>query len=306
MQTIRDKRALVLGGKGFIGTHLRGHLIASGASTARSFDKKDDMDILKNRKLLSEAIRSSDVVFGCAGILGTSETFDQVHETIDVNIHGTVAVLELCQRHSVPFIYLSLKTDWYNPYLITKRAANEFCLMWNQYLHMPVAVVRGLNVYGPGQKWMPVRKAVPNFIVNALRNEPLEVYGQGEQITDQIFVDDLCEALVRVYEHNAYGMEIDVGTGVPITVKQLASLIIYLADSTSKVVFSPMRIGEPRTGGVQLADPSLMVQKLDYYPPTSLIDGMKRTVEWYREFLPRWEKDGFEAFWRFYNEFPEG
>lgn len=274
-------KALVTGGRGFIGGHLIDALGARGIH-AESYDAKDGQDVL-DTPTLQAAVSKSDVVFDCAGMLGSAETFEHPFAAIDANIKGTVAVLEACRAAGVPMVYLSLKTDWHNPYLITKRAATEFCHAWHETYGVKVAIVRGLNVYGPRQKWGAVQKAVPTFIVKALRGEPIPVHGDGTQITDQIYVNDLCEVLIRAWECKAWGKEIDAGTGIPTTVNNLAALIVREAGSNSEIVHVPMRAGEPQQGGVQLADPSMMTSILNYYPLVDIRDGMADTINWYRE-----------------------
>src|SRR5512146_1046796 len=275
-------RALCIGGKGFIGSHLAALLRERGVEVL-TYDLKDGQDAL-DYSLLCEYVAAVDAVFDVAGVLGSMETFSHIERTVAANILGTVNVLKACeQQGGVPLVYLSLKTDWHNPYLITKRAASEFCLAYNQYRGLPVAVVRGLNVYGPGQHWGKVEKAVPTFIVKALRGEPLRVYGDGQQIADLIHVRDLCEVLHLVWARQVWGEVLDAGTGVPTTIDNLAALIVRLAGSRSLITHGPMRAGEPARGSVQLADPTRMVQRLGYYPPTRLEDGMAATVAWYRE-----------------------
>lgn len=280
--------ALVTGGRGFIGGHLLDALYARGL-TPISYDLADGLDVL-DTDTLQRFVDGVDVVFDCAGILGSAETFGWIEATIDANLKGTVALLRACQQANVPMVYLSLKTEWHNPYCITKRAANEFCLAWHETYGAQVAVVRGLNVYGPRQKWGKVRKAVPTFIVQAITGEDLVVYGEGTQITDQIHVSDLCEVLIRAWERQAWGGEIDAGTGIPTPVNAVAETIVRLAQSNSAIVHAPMRRGEPTRGGVQLADPTAMVQRLDYYPRVTLAEGMAQTIAWYREHYREVEK----------------
>jgi len=273
-------RALVTGGKGFIGGHLCDALRAR-KYRHKAYDLVDGLDVL-DTAALDRDVRRSSVVFDCAGILGSAETFAHAAQTVDVNVKGTLNVLEACRAHNVPLIYLSLKNAWHNPYMITKRAATEFCQMYGDYYGLRVAVVRGLNAYGPGQHWGAVRKVVPTFIMRALRGEPLTIYGDGRQIVDLIHARDLVEIMVRCWEREAWGAVVDAGTGVPVTVLELARLIISMTGSASEIVMEPMRIGEPEHA-VALADPTDAKRLLDYYPTTALREGMADTIEWYRE-----------------------
>lgn len=272
-------RALVTGGRGFIGSHLCG-LLRERGHEVEIYDLVEGMDVLDTERV-SERVEHADVVFDCAGILGSAETFDHVQKTADANIKGTLNVLEACRQHYKPMVFLSLKNAWHNPYMITKRAATEFCQMYHEYYRVKVAVVRGLNAYGPGQHWGAVRKVVPTFIMQALNDEPLLIYGDGNQVVDLIYVRDLCEIMVRCWEREAWGAVLDAGTGVPVTVNQLAQRIVELCHSSSVIKYEPMRLGEPKRA-VALANPADALQLLSYYPQTPLDKGLERTIKWYR------------------------
>lgn len=276
-------RVLVTGGRGFIGRHLMEALRARGA-VVDSYDLVDGLDVLDEDRL-AWSVGSRDVVFDCAGVLGSEETIDHIARTVDVNIKGTLNVLAACKKYDIPMVFLSLKTDWHNPYLITKRAATEFCQMYSEYLGLRVAVVRGLNVYGPRQHWGRVRKAVPTFIVAALKGQPLTVFGDGSQITDQIYVSDLCEILIRTWERGCWGDVFDGGTGVPTSVNRLAYSIKKATGSGSDIIYLPMRKGEPMSGGRQLADTTYVRQQLGYEPQVGLVKGLTMTIAWYREHM---------------------
>jgi len=286
-------KAIILGGGGFIGTHLAEVLERRGHSVAL-FDIKeptwkvrlDAAMFIKGSILDLDAMRRAfdgqDVVFDCAGILGSAETFDKIEETVQTNITGTLGGLRVSHEFGIPFIYMSLKNVWFNPYMITKRAGTEFCRMYHKYLGHRTVVIRGLNAYGERQKWGKVQKVIPTFITKAIKNETFEIFGDGKQIVDLIYVKDLVEMMVRLWERGLWGEVIDGGTGVPVTVNELADLIIRLTGSESKILHIPMRLGEPPQA-VALADPTKAKQLLGYYPTTDLEEGMKQTIEWYRE-----------------------
>ena len=220
-----------------------------------------------------------------AGILGSSETIDYIRKTININVIGALNVLDACHKYDKPLVNVgtpSHNPPWLNPYLISKRCASELALMYARYLDCKVSVVRGQNVYGPGQHWGRIKKAVPTFIMAALRNEPISVFGDGSQIIDLIHVQDFCEIMVRTLELPTWGHSIDAGTGIPTTAKWLAELIIELADSESEIVYKPMRVGEPDQS-TTLANPCQTVHLLDYYPRIQLEWGMKGTIEWYKQ-----------------------
>lgn len=287
------EKALITGGGGFIGTHLAEVLDKRGYEITL-FDIyeptwKPEIETFRfikgsilNLDNMRGAFVGQDVIFDCAGILGSAETFDKIEETVQTNITGTLSGLRVSYELGIPFIYMSLKNAWFNPYMITKRAGTKFCQMYHMYLGHKTAVIRGLNAYGEKQKWGKVQKVVPTFITKALKDETLEIFGDGKQIIDLIYVKDLVEIMIRVFEEGLWGEVMDGGTGVPVTVNELAELIIRLTDSESEIKHIPMRLGEPPQA-VALADPTKVKQLLNYYPTTPLEDGMELTVEWYRQ-----------------------
>lgn len=284
-------RVLVAGGSGFIGGHLIESLIERGYETIIYDLKEPDSfhfhgDVIlgdvTDSDMISKSICNVDVVFDCSGILGSAETFDHIMKTAKANITGTLSVLKACHDYNKPLVYLSLKNKWYNPYMITKRSASEFCLMYSEYMNLPVTVVKGLNAYGPRQHWAPVRKVFPTFAVNAIKNKPIKIFGDGTQIVDMIWVKDIVEIMILIAENNIWGENIDAGTGIPITVKDLAELIIKKSKSESLIDYLPMRIGEPEHA-VALADPLNCKRLLDYYPKVSLNEGVEIGIDWYRK-----------------------
>ena len=288
------KKAFVIGGSGFIGSHLVETLEKKNYQVAifdikkpEGFDFKGKFylgDIL-NYSVLKTAIIDFEpkVIFDCSGVLGTAETFDRIQKAIDVNIKGTVNALNVAKEHNIALIYIGLTNKWFNPYTITKRAAERFCLMYAKEFDMEVAVLKGLNAYGPRQHWKKVRKIAPTFITLALENKPLIINGTGNQIVDLIHAKDLAEMMIRMYEMGTcWGKAIDGGSGIPVTVNEVAQKVIELTKSKSKIVHKLMRKGEPKIS-VTLADPAPVRQLLDFYPRIRLEQGMRETIKWYKD-----------------------
>jgi UDP-glucose 4-epimerase len=287
-------KILVTGGKGFIGSHLIDELLKLGHKVT-TFDKsirpinykgwekvKHIYGTTEDIKLLDDVISANDYVFHLAGILGTSETLDNIRKTIDANILGTLNILELLKKHNKPGLNITIGgINWLNPYAITKLTAEKFSLMYVKEFDLDIKVVRGLNTYGSRQKHAPVKKAVPNFIINALQNKPIEIYGSGEQVVDLVYVKDLVEVMIRAMNYKKKILHaIDGGTGNKITVNELARTVIRLTNSKSEIKYLPIRKGEP-LNSVTLADIKTL-KELDFIPSTPLEDGMKKTIEWYR------------------------
>lgn len=295
------KKALVIGGSGFIGSHLVELLLKKKYKVGiydikkpSGFNFKGDFfqqNIIDQKALeLSTLAFKPDIIFECSGVLGTAETFEYINTTIDVNIKGTINILEIAKKYNVPIVYISLTNKWLNPYTITKRTAEKFCLMYAKEFGVKVAVLKGLNAYGSRQHWMKVRKIAPTFIVKALENKPLIINGSGNQVVDMVHATDLSEMMIRMYEKgNCWGRSFDGGTGIPMTVNEVAEKIIKIIDSKSKIKHQRMRKGEPEIS-ITLANPADVKQYLNFYPEISFEKGMKDTINWYKKNYKTWEQ----------------
>lgn len=288
-------KILITGGKGFIGSHLvdallkQDHYVTIFDRSTHPTDYIGWEDVTQIQgttediEQLSRAVSTTDYVFHLAGVLGTSETIDDIYSTVQANIIGSLNMLEILRKYRKSGLDITIGgIEWLNPYAITKLAAEKFSLMYAKEFGLNIKVVRGLNTYGSRQKHTPVKKAVPNFILNALQNKPIEIYGDGEQIVDLVYVGDLVEVMIRAMNYNGNIFHaIDAGTGKKITVNVLAETIIRLTDSKSKIHHIPMRRGEP-LHSITLANTDTL-KELNYIPSTPLEDGLIATIDWYRE-----------------------
>ncbi len=289
---------VVTGGSGFIGGHLVEYLEDMDFDV-KIFDLKEPEwfspkaeiikgDILSKDDLINAA-EGCDCIFDCSGVLGSAETFDYFEKTLRVNTLGTLRVLDVAKKLGIPVVYMSLKNTWKNPYMISKRAGTELCQAYSQYLDTKACAISGLNAYGPRQHWDPIRKMFPRFIMKILNDEIIEIFGDGKQVVDMIYVRDLAKIMYLAFEKEVWGDVFDAGSGRPRTVLSIAdSLISMIGKGTYKHI--EMRPGEPEQA-IALADPSYTVQKLDYYPETSWDEGCRMTVDWYTELHLKQNKD---------------
>lgn len=285
------KRALITGGSGFIGNYLSRELLNHGYQVTildhreptNSLVEFTEGDIL-NLKLLNNIIKSHDVVFHLAGMLGTEYLCDKVHEAIDINIKGAVNVFEAAKAFDVKVINTGVIPEWNNPYMITKKATMRLGKMYHDVFKVDITTLEFSHVYGPGQRIEPYRKAIPNFIVRALKNELLEIYGSGQKYMDCIYVEDVAKVL-RLASESAHvsGKVFQIGSGESIKVVDLAHKIISLTNSKSSLKFLPMRRGEPEGNGSSVAvDLKDWLLFCNWKPKTSLEEGLSRTIEWYK------------------------
>ncbi len=293
-------KALVTGASGFIGKVVVQRLLKTGYEVI-GFDK-NYIDI--NTDLITGDIVSFnfdsitedvDIVFHLAGLLGTTELFHRPIEAEMVNVVGTLNLLESMRKKDVDKIVFTSKPNIWkqNIYTISKENCERYLDMYKEIYGFKSVITRPFNVYGPDEPLQEYRKAIPYFIVSALKNEPLEIFGDGTQTMDSIYVEDVAKALVKCAEVLPDDV-VEIGTSKPLTVNFLAEKIIELCESKSKIIHKPMRKGE--------TDPNInsngnMEDILDFKAETDIETGFKLTIEWYKKHL-----SDFNEIYEFKNE----
>jgi len=238
-----SKRIVVTGGSGFLGNatvkeaSVRGHNVWS-------FDRINGHNIMESL----DGLRDADTVIHLAGILGTSELFDDPERALDINTKGTLRILEWCRAHDARFVGITMPEVFPSVYTATKVAAYRLALAWHTAYDVPVSHVRAFNVYGPGQAHGSghPQKVVPTFSARAWDNKPLPVWGDGSQTMDLVHVTDVARMLVDATNFGD-GQIFDAGTGKAVTVRQFARFVINETNSTGGIDYLPMRRGEKPT-----------------------------------------------------------
>jgi len=287
---------LVTGGGGFIGGYVVDILLHNNYNPIifdrryepASADKGFFLGDVTHFTSVNEAVSICDGVIHLAGVLGTAETIDEPRPALNTNIFGSMNVFQACRNYNKRCVYISVGNYWMNnSYSITKNTAERFAKMFNTEHGTEIAVVRALNAYGPGQKHEPIRKIIPNFILPALRDEEITVYGDGSQIMDMIFVEDVADILTRalLIEHGQYDTNFDAGTGVETTVQEIAELVIKLVGK-GRIKNVPMRAGEPEKS-VVLGKPDTLKPLYNGNKPIllSLEAGLRKTIPYYEDLL---------------------
>lgn len=266
-------KLLVVGSSGFIGRHLMEQGRAMGHEMVGcDFDNGADLP-MPSRQLVAGHLKGVGRVIHSAGVLGTYETLEDPARAVTANVIQMLHVLEICREAKVPFTYLTLGNNWLNPYSITKNCAAEFVRMFNVVHGLPTQVAVCYNVFGPYQKWRPVRKIVPEFMTRLLDGRPLELFANGTQETDMVYAPDVARAILRSTQN---GTE-HYGSGIPRTVLSVAidcCDALGVNPNSARVEKNPFnRPGE--TGHAAIA-PYVLPDQTDY------AEAMKITAEWYR------------------------
>ncbi|MGO4569788.1 UDP-glucuronic acid decarboxylase family protein [Rhizobium sp. 2YAF20] len=305
------KRILVTGGAGFLGSFLCERLLGEGHEVACvdnffTGSRKNVSHLLDNRSF--EIIRH-DVTFPLYvevdEIYNLACPASPVHyqydpvQTTKTSVHGAINMLGLAKRvrakilqastsevYGDPEVHPQTEDYWgrVNPigprscYDEGKRCAETlFFDYWRQHM-LRIKVARIFNTYGPRMRPDDGR-VVSNFIMQALQNEPITVYGSGQQTRSFCYVDDLIDGLVRLMQtgDDVTG-PINLGNPVEFTMLELANLVIELTGSRSKIRFLPLPVDDPRQRQPDIAS---ALRELNWKPRTALRNGLAKTIAYF-------------------------
>lgn len=313
---IEGKTIFITGGAGFIGSTLAGRLAAKNKIVAfdnlarnsikdRDFKDHPNLSLVEGDILdydaLSRAMQGADIVVHCAAIAGIDTVIKSPVKTMRVNMIGSANVLEaaanlgrvdrvVCFSTSEVFgthAFRSEETDktvmgkvgearW--TYAVSKLAEEHLAISYYQEKWLPVTVVRPFNVYGPGQVG---EGALRTFILRALRDQPIQIHGDGAQIRAWCYVDDLVSGLVLAMGHpRAIGESFNIGNQkAVVTIYGLANTVVRVLNSKSAITFSNKDYAD-----VELRIPSVRKAKelLGFEAKVDLEEGIRRTAEYYR------------------------
>ena len=309
------KKILVTGGAGFLGSHLCDALIKAGhdvlcADNFFTGNKGNVSHLITNPKF--ELMRH-DVTFPLYvevdQIYNLACPASPIHyqynpvQTTKTSVHGAINMLGLAKRlnarilqastsevYGDPEVHPQTEDYWgrVNPIGIRscydegKRCAETlFFDYWRQH-QLEIKVMRIFNTYGPRMHPKDGR-VVSNFIVQALKNEPITIYGDGSQSRSFCYVDDLIEGMIKLMESDKeITGPINIGNPNEFTMLELAELVLKLTSSQSKIIFKPLPEDDPKQ---RQPDISLAKARLDWEPKVKLEDGLKETIQYFKKLL---------------------
>lgn len=255
-------KVLVTGGAGFIGSYVVEALQASGHDplifdhcNRETYPCPVFLGDVRDPTAVTEAMGHAEAWIHLAGVLGTQETINNPRPAVETNLMGGLNMLEAAAQYDTPGAYISLGNHWMNnPYSISKSMMERFVHMFNGERGTRVNIVRAMNAYGPRQLAAApfgiskVRKVVPSFVCRALADMPIEIYGDGSQVSDMVYASDVAKALVISLEKATEGVilsdVVEVGPDDHVTIRKFAEMVIAACGSKSELVNLPMRPGE--------------------------------------------------------------
>ena len=312
---LKGTNLFVTGGAGFIGSHFIERVIDNNKVTVfdnlsrnalekTSLNDHKNLNIIQgdvlNQSQIEEAIKSHDIAIHMAAIAGVGTVISKPSTTLKINLLGTYNLLEACKKASVKKAIVFSTSEVYGPnvyeaneegfttlgpigkprwvYAMSKLASEFFAESYSREYGIKFTSVRPFNVYGPGQIG---EGAIHNFIIRAIKNEPLIVHEPGNQIRSWCYIDDMSDALELILSNpKAEGEVFNIGNPqATSTTLQTAETVIRLANSKSKIEFKELQYPE-----INIRVPSIEKAKriLGFKPKVGFEEGIKRTVEWYK------------------------
>jgi UDP-glucuronate decarboxylase len=307
------RRVLVTGGAGFIGSHLCERLLADGCDVlcVDNFftGTKDNIahlvgsphfELMRHDVTFPLYVEVDEIYNLACPAAPIHYQFDPV-QTTKTSVHGAINMLGLAKRvkakilqastsevYGDPQVHPQTESYWghVNPvglrscYDEGKRCAETLFFDYHRQHRLRIKVARIFNTYGPRMHPNDGR-VVSNFVVQALKGDPLTVYGDGSQTRSFCYVDDLVEGLVRLMASpDAFTGPVNMGNPVEFTILELAQQVIALTGAKSRIERKPLPSDDPRQ---RQPDIALAKEKLGWAPRIALADGLPKTIEYFRK-----------------------
>lgn len=322
MEELKDKKVLVTGGAGFIGSHIVDKLVELGASvtvldnltTGKKENIGDDLDKIKfieksltDDSALEEALEGVDMVCHQAALLKVPESIDKPLDYHQVNTTGTLKLFLKAKEKGVKKIVFASSSSVYgdcvdfpeketdstqplSPYAVTKLMGEYYASLFSKFHGIDIVSLRYFNVFGPRQslenKYAVV---IPKFIVSLLGEDSPPIYGNGKQERDFIYIDNVVDANILALTKDKIGGQVfNIAGG---NAESINSLFQTVQELTAKSQ-GPKYL-EPRPGDVRktLADITKAKELLGWQPKVGFKKGLEKTVEWFRNYTEsKWQE----------------
>jgi len=304
-------KTIVAGGAGFIGSHLCEYLLKNGyevicldnlitgiVSNIKGLLEDENFKFIEMDITEPLPKIDSDWIFNLASPASPPDYMAHPITTMRTGSFGTYNLLELARKTDARILFASTSEVYGDPrvhpqredywgnvnpvgprsvYDEAKRFSEALTTAYNSFYGIDTSIARIFNTYGPKMRENDGR-AIPNFIPQALRGEPLMVYGDGSQTRSFCHISDMVEGLYLLME-SKHSKPVNIGNPNELSILELAKVIIDLADSDSRIKFKPLPVDDPK---VRMPDITRVKEALGWEPKVGLRDGLKDTIEYFR------------------------
>lgn len=321
----RARSILITGGAGCIGSNLCRALLEADAGRVVVLDDLSaseswnlppsnriqfiEASVLDKNKLAEALSHKPSVIFHLAAFFANQNSLEHPEEDLRINGLGTLRVLEASRALPVErFVYASsgcsvygedsplpLKEDFVSiqlatPYQITKLLGELYLNFYCSHHKTPAVSARLFNVYGPGELPGLYRNVIPNFFFCAMQGQPLPVTGTGTETRDFTYVGDIVRGLLRCgLLPEAAGEAINLASGIETTIQNIAEQINSLTGNSAGIIYKDRRPWDKHLRRVASIEKGRVI--LGYEPATPIAEGLKNTLDWFREHRTEIERD---------------
>ena len=308
-------KALITGGAGFIGSNIAKELACKGGEVVVLDDLSSGYRVnidghpgvrlverdVRDGAAVEAAVAGVDAVFHLAASVGNKRSIDQPINDAEINVIGTLRVLEAARKAGVRKVVMSssagifgeLKTlpiredhpaEPDSPYGASKLCAEKEGLAYAKLYGMEVVCLRYFNVYGPSQRFDAYGNVIPIFVFQMLRGEPVTIFGDGEQTRDFVNVRDVVQANIKAAMASGVSGAFNIGSGTRISINALVERLKAATGLDTPVRYGPRRPGDVRDS---LADIDAARKAFGFEPGVTMDEGLPEYVSWARTEVAR-------------------
>lgn len=316
---LKGKKVLVTGADGFIGSHLVEALLSRGATVRafvfyNSFNSWGWLDTFPKELLnvievipgdirdsdrVSEAIKGCDIVFHLAALIPIPFSYVAPRTFVETNINGTLNILQASREHNIKKVLVTSTSEVYgtakyvpidethsmqaqSPYSATKIGADRLAESFYRSFDTPAVIVRPFNTYGPRQS---ARAVIPTVITQLFSGEKTIKLGRIDTIRDFNYVKDVAEGFLKIAESDrVVGEEIQIASGVGVTVEEATNLIMELCGKKAEIVTDDIRMRPEKSEVERLIGSNDKLRKLTGWQPRyDLRKGLEETIRWFKD-----------------------
>lgn len=312
----QNNRILVTGGAGFLGSHLCKTLLAQGHEVLCLDNfytgRKENVQPLVNHPRF-EIMRHDvcqpisleiDAIYHLACPASPVHYQHDPIQTIKTSFLGTLNLLELAKRLQAPLLFTSTSEVYGDPHVHPqpehywgnvnpigirscydegKRAAETLCSDFHRQYDVNIKIARIFNTYGPNMCPEDGR-VVSNFIIQALRHQPITIYGDGSQTRSFCYAEDNIKGLIKLMQSKDIHQPVNIGNPIEYTIKQIAEVIIALTQSKSKITYLPLPQDDPKQ---RKPDISRAKSLLNWEPEIDLETGLQKTIDYFMQIITK-------------------
>ncbi len=314
MKTVGDMRCLVFGGGGFLGSHLCDALLAEGHSLKiferpnskryREFSADENVEWIEgdfaNQEEVDEAVPGCDIIYHLVSTTLPKSSNDNPVYDIETNVVSTLHLLDAARKADVrKIIFISSggtvygvpknipikedhSTDPICSYGIGKLAIEKYLNLYHTLFGLDYSILRLANPYGERQRTLAAQGAVAVFLFKALRNEMIEIWGDGSVVRDYIYISDAIHAMVKILTYNGEQKLFNIGSGQG---QSLNNIVDAIENVLGRPVSRSYGEGRALDVPVSVLDIERAKKELKWRPRVDFLEGLERTANWMKTSL---------------------